>query len=123
MSYRTEFEGKFVCEPPLTAAQCAELKQFANERHDGDDFPSIWCFWVPTDDGSGIQATDEEMSAYEYKEWLNYLINNYLQPWGVHIEGAVRYQGEEAEDRGVLYAKGNEVRDVPDVIAPGPAPW
>lgn len=123
MSYRTDFEGQFKVEPVLTITECRTLQKWAEERHDGDGYPSIWCGWIPTEDGAAIEYTDEEMSAYEYEAWLVYIIEHYLKPWGVNLSGEVIYQGEEASDRGTLYARNNEVRDVPDVINRGPVPW
>jgi hypothetical protein len=61
--------------------------------------PSLWCKWEPSDDGLSIAWNGAE-KFYAYTEWLNYLIDHFLRPWGVTISGHVKYQGEEVGDCG-----------------------
>jgi hypothetical protein len=42
-------------------------------------------------------------------EWLDYLIENFLEPWGIKVNGEVEWQGEERDDRGLIVVKDNEV--------------
>lgn len=65
------------------------------------DQPGLWCQWVPTEDGTGIEWDGNE-KFYQYTQWLNYLIVNFLAPWGLTISGKVRYQGEDHDDRGAI---------------------
>jgi len=46
---------------------------------------------------------------YDYAEWLKYLIDTFLTPWGIELSGEVTWQGEEVGDVGVLSANGKEV--------------
>lgn len=43
-------------------------------------------------------------------EWLTYLIEAYLAPWGYVLGGAVEWIGEEADDRGRIVVEANRVR-------------
>ena len=83
MGYTTEFRGAFKCTPSLTKKQVQILNKFAEERHGGDcerdlDFPGFWCDWVPTVNGAGIAWNGAE-KFYSYVEWLNLIIDKYLQ--------------------------------------------
>lgn len=49
MGYTTKFTGAFIISPPLA------LKQFAVNRHTTDEYPGIWCQWVPDAEGRLIQ--------------------------------------------------------------------
>lgn len=72
--------------------------------------PGLWCKWVPTEDGAGIEWSGAE-NFYDYVEWLNYLIDHFLAPWGYKIDGKVSYQGEDSSDRGkVKIVDGRAVR-------------
>jgi len=70
--------------------------------------PGLWCKWVPTEDGTAIEWSGAE-KFYNYVEWLVYLVNNFLKPWGYVLNGQVDWQGEETEDFGTLYVKNNRV--------------
>ncbi len=78
--------------------------------------PGLWCKWVPTEDGTAIVWNEHE-KFYDYVGWLQYLIKNFLKPWGYTLSGKVRYQGEEYDDRGAIYVKDNKVQQVPDKIS------
>ena len=70
--------------------------------------PSLWCNWVPTEDGTGIQWNGSE-KFYNYTEWLVYLINKILAPNGYILNGKVDYEGEERSDSGTIEIKDNHV--------------
>ena len=70
--------------------------------------PSLWCQWVPTAGGTGIHWNGTE-KFYDYVDWLEYLIANFLRPWGRVLSGEVTWQGEEEEDRGVIRVDNNRV--------------
>ena len=46
---------------------------------------------------------------YNYAEWLQYITDHFLKPWGFKLTGRVKWQGERATDRGVLVAVGGTV--------------
>lgn len=70
--------------------------------------PSLWCQWVPTEDGTAL-VWDEGEKFYKSAEWLKYLINRYLAPRGYTVNGEVSAQGEDPEDHWFLIADNNTV--------------
>lgn len=73
--------------------------------------PGLWCKWTPNEDGTAI-VWDGNEKFYSYVEWLEYLIEHFLGPWGYRINGIVAYQGEQDDDRGSILAVDNVVTRV-----------
>ena len=114
MGYTTEFKGQLVLSKPLTSEQKSQLEQFAEERHGGytqphPDMPGLWCQWVPTEDGTGLEWDGGE-KFYSYVEWLEYLIKHFIEPWGLVLNGEVEWRGVEWNDTGTIYAIDNKVK-------------
>jgi len=70
--------------------------------------PSLWNHWVPSDDGLSI-IWDNGEKFYKYNEWIIYLIDNFLQPWGYVVNGTCRWQGEDPQDVGKIVIVNNVV--------------
>lgn len=70
--------------------------------------PGLWCQWVPNEDGTAI-VWDGGEKFYYYVEWIEYIIENFLKPWGYSISGEVEWQGEEREDIGKIQISNNSV--------------
>jgi hypothetical protein len=84
--------------------------------------PGLWCHWVPTKDRKGLEWDGGE-KFYHYVEWLEYLIEHFLTPWGYVVSGTVKWSGEEEEDNGTIFVENNVVKttteeDVPVVVKP-----
>ena len=77
--------------------------------------PGLWCGWVPSLDGKQIMW-DESEKFYNYIEWIKYIIEHFLTPWGKTISGEVHFRGEEHSDRGIIFAKDNNVEIVYDQV-------
>jgi hypothetical protein len=89
-----------------------------NEPPEGQ--PGLWCQWVPTDDGTELEWDGGERF-YDAPEWMMYLIDHFLRPdclaalkvpgiVGGHIlNGTIKAQGEEMNDRWLLIVKNNKV--------------
>lgn len=71
--------------------------------------PGLWCQWIPNDDGTAI-VHDGGEKFYSYVEWIQYLIEHFLQPWGYKVNGKVNWSGEEQGDVGVIVIKDNIVK-------------
>jgi hypothetical protein len=80
--------------------------------------PGLWCQWVPTHDGKGLEWNGSE-KFYNYVEWLGYLIQNFLAPWGYRLSGEVEWQGEESHDLGKIVVKNNKVSTLEGKITYG----
>jgi hypothetical protein len=72
--------------------------------------PGLWCQWVPNEYGTAI-IWDHGEKFYEYTEWLEYIIQHFLTPWGYNLNGEVKWQGEDINDRGILTVSDNKVRE------------
>lgn len=80
--------------------------------------PGLWLQWEPNDDGTRIVWNGAE-KFYHYVEWLNYIIERFLIPWGRSIAGEVSYQGEDSDDRGVIGIRDGRAVRAPDTIIRG----
>jgi len=70
--------------------------------------PGLWCQWVPNELGTVIEHDGGE-KFYYYVEWLEYLVEHFLKPWGYSISGEVTWSGEESTDHGKIVAKRNKI--------------
>ena len=150
MGYTTTFDGVINVDPPLSDAEVAYLKKFSRTRrmncqqgpyyvdrgggygqdHGPDviDYneppagqPGLWCKWVPTDDGEGIEWDGNE-KFYESVEWMQYLIDHFIGPsplaqnqlpffTGHNCNGQLEASGEEAGDLWLLVVKNNKASE------------
>jgi hypothetical protein len=63
--------------------------------------PGLWCQWIPSEDDTAIAWNGGE-KFYNYVEWLQYIVDQFLNRWGYTLSGSVTYQGEDPEDRGAI---------------------
>lgn len=70
--------------------------------------PGLWCQWIPTPDGTEIKWDGGE-KFYQYTEWIVYLIDNFLEPWGYTLNGEVQWEGENHGDLGKIVIENNIV--------------
>ncbi|OLT24383.1 hypothetical protein BJF79_13655 [Actinomadura sp. CNU-125] len=161
MGYTTDFTGHITINPPLNPHEITYLKRFADTRRmhrdngpyftgsghagqgpdndivngnaPGPEQPSLWCNWVPTDDGTAIKWNGAE-KFYNSVEWMRYLLQAFLEKGafvqvelaapvdGRHyapefehftfdhvLDGVIDAQGEDPGDRWVLIVEDNEV--------------
>lgn len=71
--------------------------------------PGLWCQWVPNSDGTAIEWDGGE-KFYSYIEWINYIIKNFMKPWGYKLSGQVQWRGEDWCDMGKIDIKKNVVK-------------
>jgi hypothetical protein len=125
MSYRACIDGRFTLDRPLSVEHRVTLEKFAAERHEKRGDPNYpWCQWVPSEDGTGIEYTEDEMSAYYVPEWLREVVERFLKPWGYTLNGRATWHGEDLgeTDLGVIVVRNNEVRWA-DAIVTYPDPF
>lgn len=151
MGYTTEFWGQVSVEPALSEKERLYLFKFSGTRrmlrekgeyycgtgYAGQDKspdiidynspppeqPSLWCQWVPTENGSAIEWNEHE-KFHDSADWMWYLIQNFIKPDPVakmrfpkrfaflkgHIcNGKIEAQGEDPNDRWNLLVIDNEV--------------
>ena len=72
--------------------------------------PGLWCQWVVDDNGHINWDGNEKF--YNYLEWLSFLMERYLKPWGYTVEGTLDWQGEDDDDFGRIIVTKNEITSV-----------
>jgi hypothetical protein len=70
--------------------------------------PGLWCQWTPSEDGKRIEWDGAE-KFYHYIDWIKYLIQHFLSPWGYRVNGQVFWYGEDRSDLGKISIKDNKV--------------
>lgn len=80
--------------------------------------PGLWCQWVPTSDRAGIEWNGGE-KFYYYTEWLKYIIEHFLKPWGYVLNGEVEWCGEDRHDVGKIVVDNNSVKALDGFITYG----
>lgn len=110
MGYNTKFDGEFKFSRKLTHTEAGILRDF----YDGNDIgcfegkPNAYLQWVVSQDRDAL-VYDGEEKFYEYIPWIEYLCKNYFEPWGVKVNGRVKWQGEDAGDIGVIVATDSQI--------------
>jgi hypothetical protein len=69
---------------------------------------SLWCQWVPNELGTEIEWDGNE-KFYNYIDWIKYLIEHFLAPWGYVVNGQVEWVGEDRSDTGKIVVRDNKV--------------
>ncbi len=76
--------------------------------------PSLWCKWRVNDRGDRLGHNGGEKFD-EYVEWLYYLLEHFFSPWGVRIDGSVKYEGDVPIDSGMIEIIDNRIEVRPDI--------
>jgi hypothetical protein len=90
--------GYFIGELDVETRSC--MIQVTAQTPPGSQ-PNLWCQWVPDETGTHLEW-DQGEKFYNYREWLAYLTEHFLTPWGYTLSGEVSYQGENEDDHGVI---------------------
>jgi hypothetical protein len=61
--------------------------------------PSRHCHWTAT--RRKLKWNGEE-SFHHFIDWLEYMIREFLDDWGIGLDGAMQWQGEDPTDRGTI---------------------
>ena len=69
--------------------------------------PSLWCDWIINDEDELVWDGIEKF--YNYKEWMEYLIENFFEGDEYVLNGEIEFQGEYKEDHGFIVVKDNQV--------------
>ena len=79
-----------------------------NQNQEPSTQPGLWCQWVLTKDGEHLEWDGGE-KFYNYIEWLQYMIKNFFEPWGIKLNGEITWVGEDSSDRGKIKVTDNKV--------------
>lgn len=89
--------------------QNTTLGHNSNYNYPPKSQPGLYCQWIPSEDGQYIQW-DEGEKFYYYIEYLVYIRDHFLIPWGYNLNGEVQWQGEDPNDRGIIEVNDNNIR-------------
>ena len=135
MGYSVSYCGDINVEPSLTEEDAATFLEIVNDKRTDrtkDFFDRIAASpeaQIPysvgllelSEDRSQILAETDESRAGA-GTWLQLVVEHFLVPKGYSVEGEITWNGDEAEDRGCIYAQGQQVEVVDDRIEnPGPS--
>jgi hypothetical protein len=107
-------EGEFYVDGGGMSGQDRE-DSIIDYNHPPSTQPGLWCQWKPTEDGMGIEWDGGE-KFYNYVEWLQYIVSNFLEPKGYTLNGNVSWQGEDRGDVGIIEVKDNNITTYDGVI-------
>lgn len=68
--------------------------------------PGLWCQWIIE---YNELLWDGGEKFYNYTEWLEYLIQEFFEPWGVKLNGEIYWYGEESDNLGKIIVTDNVV--------------
>jgi hypothetical protein len=125
MSYYTRLcDFGLEIQPPLRKDHRAILESLKTQKL-LRDHPDYKCQWeiFEYNRGSWLAAPDESANADADFDWLRYIAQELLGPWGYEVQGKIRWQGDENDDRGIVYAEGNQVEAVEDTITNKGPSW
>jgi hypothetical protein len=76
--------------------------------------PGVSCHWDIIFDGTKIihNSIIRLEPFYNYVGWLDYLIKNFLKPWGYTLNGSVKYTGLHPDNHGCIKVINNIVDEV-----------
>ena len=78
-----------------------------NYNHPPADQPGLWCNWGLGEDMESIVWTGAE-KFYEYIAWMGYIVTE-LEERGYIMNGEIRWEGEDPDDKGILMVNNNAV--------------
>lgn len=70
--------------------------------------PGLWCKWTVDKTGNYLKWDGME-KFYNYFPWLKYMVIHFFEPWGIVLNGKVKWQGEDPVDKGTLAIFDNKV--------------
>lgn len=79
-----------------------------NHNDPPDTQPGLWCQWVINEQCDALEWDGGE-KFYHYVQWLEYVIERFLDPWGYKLNGIVHWQGEDPSDIGTISVQNNEI--------------
>lgn len=103
--------------PYVVAGDCPVLieRTLKNRTYYGEapgilskKFPSFYCQWVLSPDQRALEW-DQGEKFYCYVGWLQYLISHFFAPWGVTLDGTIKWKGDMRGDSGSIRVEGNRI--------------
>jgi len=118
MGFSTIYLRPFHFDRPLAPEHAKELLDFSETEHeDADGNPggngkpeTYYCQWIPTADGTGLEW-DKNEKFYFGTDWLVYLIDRFIKPWGYTLNGESPWYIDDFQAAGILRVTDNVVSE------------
>ncbi|TWU00589.1 hypothetical protein Pla108_15410 [Botrimarina colliarenosi] len=120
MGFSTIYLKPFRFDRVIDTEHAEVLFEFSDTEHEDENGepggdgkpPTYYCQWIPTEDRAGLEW-DKNEKFYHGKEWLEYLIERFIEPWGYKLNGEVPWYIDDFEQAGMLTVKDNIVSEEP----------
>jgi hypothetical protein len=136
MGYDVYYNGEVAVTPALTEGDAAVVRAATNLEDTEEtralfaaiaaspepDLPHHGGLLEISEDRECILPEQDE-SRHGFRMWLTLLIEHYLAPRGYVLEGEVTWEGEDRDDSGTIFVKGNQVEGVDDLIFNAGPSW
>ena len=70
--------------------------------------PENWCSVALSADSMGLEIAKQVSTKY-VMEWLVYIIDHFLEPWGYIANGQMKWWGSSMGDTGIIVVNNNKV--------------
>ncbi len=136
MGYDVYYNGEVAVTPALTDTDAAVLRAAVNREDTEEtraifaaiaaspepDLPGYTGLLDVSEDRGRILPEDDE-SRHGFRRWLKLLIDHYLARRGYVLNGEVTWEGEDRDDSGTIFVKGNQVEAIEDQIFNAGPSW
>jgi hypothetical protein len=136
MGYDVYYNGEVEVAPPLSEDDAVIMRAFVNREQTDETraiFAAIAAGAEPDLPGhEGLLEVSEERSCILPEEgesrhgvrmWLRLLLEHFLVPRGYVLNGEVRWEGQDPDDRGCIVIKDNQLETVDDLIYNAGPSW
>ena len=115
MGYTTIFDGRLKLSKKLTDNELIDYhNNWLEPRHTihddeyttgREDAPGIWLKWnIYEEEGDHYLEWTGAEKFYRYYEWLELIVEKFLEPKQIYLQGRITYSGEETVDAGLITA-------------------
>jgi hypothetical protein len=115
MGYTTIFDGRLKLSKKLTDNELIDYhNNWLEPRHTihddkyttgREDAPSIWLKWnIYEEEGDHYLEWTGAEKFYGYYKWLQLIVEKFLEPKKIYLQGKITYSGEDNVDAGLITA-------------------
>ena len=115
MGYTTNFDGRLKLSKKLTDSELIDYhNNWLEPRHTihddeyttgREDAPSIWLKWnIYEEEGDHYLEWTGAEKFYGYYDWLEVIVEKFLEPKKIYLQGKITYSGEDTVDAGLITA-------------------
>jgi len=119
MGFSTIYLRSFKFDRAIDPQHAKTLLEFRDTRHEDEAGnpgvdgkpPAYYCQWIPTKDRMGLEW-DKNEKFYCGEQWLAYLIERFIKPWGYTLNGESPWYIDDHDDAGILRVADDVVSQV-----------